>query len=163
MPTLCRICRIRRPCHAGYSVVAAEMSSLCRFFPVFPVSADRLNLIPSRLQLCHYGPKKKKTQNESPSNHSLSHERESEQSEQAIKRVSAAERASGASEREHGVSEQVSGASKPANGQVRGPVLTSGFMAVLDHCAHAIFLGSSCMEIWSGNVSFRSLLGGGES
>ena len=28
----------------------------------------------------------------------------------------------------------MSGASKQANGQVSGPVLTSGFLAVLDHC-----------------------------
>ena len=37
-----------------------------------------------------------------------------------------------------GASKQVSGASEQTNGQASGPVLTSGFLAVMNHCESII-------------------------
>ena len=67
----------------------------------------------------------------------------SERSERASERVSAAERASEASRAEQ--AQRVSGASERANGRASGPVLTSLFFFVPDHCV-MIVGGSWCVE-----------------
>ena len=68
-------------------------------------------------------------------NNSLSHERGSERSEQASKRVIAAERASEACS-----AEQANEWAVRADGRASGPVLMSQIMAVVPHCALSYLL-----------------------